>query len=245
MHWECFYVNPKRVRAGDLVFEQDEAHHLFRVLRKKKGDVVWAVDGEGGAYEVKLVSVSGTRAIGKIIKTRRRFREPVAEVTLAQGVLKGDRFDWLVEKTTEIGIRKIIPMLTETSETVAGPQKLARWKRVALAALKQSGRSILPEITPAKNLKQVLALGATCHYRFIAHSGPGSSPMRIARENHPLTTSRAFIIVGPEGGFTEKEIQQARDNGFKVITLGPRRLRAETSGILLTALVLSQMGELE
>lgn len=245
MHWESFYVNPKDVQGNELLFKEEEVHHLSRTLRKKKGDLVWAVDGEGTAYEVKILYIAKNEARGKIVKTRRRIGEPVAEVSLAQGILKGEKFDWLVEKATEIGVRRIIPLVCETSVTVAGPQKLARWKRVALAAMKQSGRSVLPEITPAKELKQVLSLGANCHYRLVAHTGPESIPFNISRDSRPLVTPKALLIVGPEGGFTEEEIDQAKENGFQPITLGPRRLRGETSGIVLLTLLLSKLGELE
>lgn len=245
MHLESFYVSPNDVHSDELILRDEEVHHLSRVLRKKKGDIVWVVDGEGKAYEVQILYISRNEAHGKIVKTRRRIREPVAAVTLAQGVLKGERFDWLVEKVTEIGVKKIIPFFSETSETTAGPQKLTRWKRLALAAMKQSGRSILPEITPVKKYTQVLALGTVCPHRFIAHSGSGSTPLTISRDSRSIMTQKAFIIAGPEGGFTEDEIEQAKEQSFQPVTLGPRRLRAETAGIVLSTLVLSQLGEME
>jgi 16S rRNA (uracil1498-N3)-methyltransferase len=245
MHWESFYVNPEDVHGDELIISGEEHHHLSRVLRKKKGDLVWAVDGEGSAYKVKILYSAKNEARGKIVQTRRRIGEPVAEVSLAQGVLKGEKFDWLVEKTTELGIAKIIPFLSENSSTLAGPQKIARWKRVALAAMKQSGRSILPEITPAKSFNQVLAMGSNCHHRFIAHPGPGSLPLNIPKDTRPIVTPKALLIVGPEGGFTPEEIQKAKEHSFPSITLGSRRLRAETAGIVLSALLLSQLGELE
>lgn len=245
MHWESFYVNPNDIRGDELFFSQEETHHLAHVLRKKKGDRVWAVDGEGTAYEVQILHVAKNEARAKILKTRRRIGEPVAEITLAQGILKGEKFDWLVEKATEIGARRIIPVTTATSTTVAGPQKRTRWQRVALAAMKQSGRSVLPEITPAKTLDQVLAMGPACRHRFVAHTGPESARLRIQSDTQHVSAPKILLIVGPEGGFTQEEIQRAGEHGFQFITLGPRRLRAETAGIVLLTRVLSQLGELE
>ena len=164
MHWQSFYVKPDMVFGNELIFSEDEAHHLSRVIRKKKGDVVWAVDGEGTAYEVEILYIEKNQVRARILRTRRRIGEPVAEVTLAQGILKGEKFDWLVEKAVEIGVRKIIPLISEYSIAVAGPQKIARWKRIALSAMKQSGRSILPEISLAQPLKRVLAMGSDCRY---------------------------------------------------------------------------------
>ena len=245
MHLESFYANSKNISGSELTFPDDEVRHLYKVLRKKKGDLVWVVDGLGTAYEVEIQYIGRNGAWGKILTTRRLMREPVTEITLAQGILKGERFDWLVEKTCEIGVRKIIPMTCETSVTSAGPQKLARWQRVAMAAMKQSGRCILPQITQPKTISQVLAMGTDCQYRFIAHTGLENKPLRIPDQKRPLVTPKIICVVGPEGGFIEEEIEEAIDQGFQPISLGSRRLRAETAGIVLLTLLLSQLGEIE
>ncbi len=245
MHWESFYVEPQNVHGKELTISGDEAHHLARVLRKQKGDSVWAVDGQGTAYEVQIMHITRNDAQAKILQTRRRIGEPVAEISLAQGILKGERFDWLVEKATEIGVRRIIPLMTENAETVAGPQKLSRWKRVTMAAMKQSGRSVLPEITPMKSFQDILSMGTDCHCRLIAHSGVGSKALAVPELTSPKFKPKALILVGPEGGFTESEVEQSRDHGFQPISLGSRRLRGETAGIVVLSLVLSQWGELE
>jgi len=243
MHWESYYVSPQDVFGDVLVFREEEAHHLSRVKRKKRGDIVWAVDGEGRAYEVELFNFSQDAIRGKILKTRMRIGEPVAEVTLAQGLLKGERFDWLVEKATEIGVRRIVPVISETSDTAGGAQKVARWKRVARSAMKQSGRSVLPEIAPATPFDRLLTMGTGNHYRFIAHSGPDSVSVHIPKHARLTGTPKVICVIGPEGGFTDQEIVQSKEQRFQPVTLGPRRLRAETAGLVLTTLVLSQLGE--
>ncbi|MBN2031209.1 16S rRNA (uracil(1498)-N(3))-methyltransferase [bacterium] len=245
MHREHFYVNPRDVRGSELILSEEETHHLLRVLRKKKGDIVWVVDGEGTGYEVKILHIETNGARGKILTTRRRIGEPVAEIHLAQGVLKGERFDWLVEKATEIGIRKIIPFTSENAVTVAGPQKVARWKRIAMAAMKQSGRSVLPEIASTMTFHQVVSLGSNCSCRLIAHIGPESVSVKSIESKHHISTQRALLVVGPEGGFSKEEMTRAVEHGFRPVTLGPRRLRAETAGIVFSTLVLSKLGELE
>ena len=245
MHHEHFYVDPKNVRHGEIELSEEETHHLSRVLRKKKGDVIWSVDGRGTAYEAEILYITKTSTRAKILRTRRRVGESIADVTLAQGILKGEKFDWLVEKATELGVRKFIPFTSHYSSTVAGPQKLTRWKRVASAAMKQSKRSILPEINPVKTLEQVLGMGAGCHHRLLAYAGPESTPLNIKKRPGPVVTPKAILVVGPEGGFTEDEIRCALDHSFELITLGPRRLRSETAGIVLSALLLYQLGELE
>ncbi|MCJ7811809.1 16S rRNA (uracil(1498)-N(3))-methyltransferase [bacterium] len=245
MHWESYYVNPQDVHGNELILSEEETNHLTRVLRKKKEDMIWVVDGEGTAYQVTILQIVQNRAHGKIIRTRRRTGESVAEISLAQGILKGERFDWLIEKVTEIGVRKIIPFTSENSVTIAGPQKIARWKRIALASMKQSGRSILPEITSPKTFGQIMDLGSGCHYRLIAHSSPKSLSIDSIEKRNQASAWKVLLVVGSEGGFTKEEMKQALDYGFRAVTLGPRRLRAETAGIVFSSLVLSKLGELE
>ncbi len=245
MHRTNFFVDPKNVCGNELVLSEEETHHLSRVLRKKKGDIVWVVDGEGTGYEVEISRIETNGARCKILKTRRRIGEPVSEIHLAQSILKGERFDWLVEKVTEIGIRRIIPFTCENAVTVGGPQKIVRWRRIAMAAMKQSGRSILPEITSAMTFNQVVSLGSNCNYRFIAHVGPESVSVGTIESEHPITMQKAMLVVGPEGGFSKEEIGKAVEYGFQPVTLGPRRFRAETAGIVLSTLILSKLGELE
>jgi 16S rRNA (uracil1498-N3)-methyltransferase len=246
MHWESFYVRSEHIRGSQLRLVDEEVHHLTRVMRKQKGDLIWAVDGLGTAYQVCIDSVSRNEILGHIVKTRRRIREPIAELTLAQGILKGDRFDFLVEKVTEIGVRRIIPVTSARSDVVAGPQKITRWKRVAMAAMKQSGRCLLPEISEAVSLDRVLTMGSNYHKRIIAHPGKGSHSVSLTpKSKGSLATQKILMVVGPAGGFSDEEIGMANENGFHSVSLGPRRLRSETSGIVLCTIVLSQLGELE
>lgn len=242
-HDENYFVDPKQVSKEALTLTDREVHHLSRVKRHKQGDVIWAVDGLGAAYEVELIQITKSRAEGRILQTRRRLGEPLVEITLAQAMIKGDRFDWLVEKCVEIGVRRIVPFMSEKTIVRAGAGKINRWKRVALAALKQCGRSVLPEITEPKTFKQVCSLGADCRHRFVAHPGPDSRPVEPGEPN-PQRIPKAVGLVGPEGGFTDSEAAMAVENGYAPVSLGNRRLRAETAGIVLTTVMLSQWGEL-
>ena len=245
MHWESFYVHPNDVCGDEIRFREEETKHLGQVMRKKTYQRIWAVDGQGKAYEVQLIQVGKKEATGKIIQTRRRFGEPMTEVTLAQSILKGDHFDDLVEKTTEIGVRRIIPMITNNTIPSASPQKLARWRRIAVAAMKQSGRSVLPEITDPAYFQQILETKAQYQHCWIAHSGNTSTAPRFAENSVNDRIKSVLLLVGPEGGFSDAEIESAKQRNIRQITLGPRRLRAETAGIVLTARVLSELGDLE
>lgn len=245
MHWESYYVPSNQIHSDTIVFPENEAHHLSRVRRKKRGDTVWVVDGEGTAYEVSLLHITEHSARGKILRKRRRIGESVSSITLAQAVLKGSRFDWIVEKATEIGVERIIPFTSTFTQTDVGPQRVSRWRRIAVSGMKQSGRSVLPEIVSPMELAKVLSMGVHCSLRMIAHQDPESHPLRIKKTDRSNTTSRVLLVVGPEGGFSEEEIETAVSQSFVPVSLGPRRLRSETAGILLCSVIMFQLGELD
>jgi len=245
MHWESFFTEPKNISDKELIISGNEAHHLSRVMRRNKGDIIWVVDGQGGVYEAEIIEKEKKRVRCEILSKRRRIGEPVVSLTLAQAVLKGERFELLIQKAVEIGVGRIIPMISERTIVKPGKNKKARWTNIARSAMKQCGRSILPEITEPIPLKKVLSQGINCSYRFIAHAHKNSKSLQhYFTESADLSHKKVLIVVGPEGGFTEEEVTMAEDQGFITISLGPRRLRAETAGIVLTALVLFQLGEL-
>lgn len=244
MSAENFYVKPGDVSTEHLSFPPEEAAHIRRVLRKKKGDIVHAVDGTGNVFEAELLTVSAETVEARILSKRRRVGEPSATVTLAQAVIKGDRFDWVVEKAAELGVARLIPVTSRYTQLGGNAKKTARWQRIALAAMKQCGRSILPEITETKNFSRTVSLGADFDLRLIAHAGPGSRPVPELIPDNYRGVPRIFLLVGPEGGFSPEEIEEARGQGFWPVSLGPRRLRSETAAVTLTVQVMTCLQEL-
>lgn len=243
MHWESFYVIKEDINGDELLIRGDEHRHLSRTLRKRRGDIIWAVDGEGGAYQTELIDFSKTVVRGKILKRRRRVGEPAAEVILFQAVLKGDRMDWLVEKATELGVHTIVPVLSERTKAAAGENRCRRWERLALAAMKQCGRSFRPVIAEPMAFEHAVVWGGEWTARLLAEAGPES---REFTEDLVKTATwpRIGLWVGPEGGFSETEVKLALDSGLYSITLGRRRLRAETAGLTLLTQTMDRLGEL-
>jgi 16S rRNA (uracil1498-N3)-methyltransferase len=239
-HWESHYVPPERIIRDEVDFPPEEVRHLVFVLRKKKGDRVWAVDGLGGAYEVELILVSKKEAKGRILRTERNVGESRMDVTLAAGVLKGERFDWLVEKATELGVRTLVPFLSRGTAVRPNPQRIRRWRHIALAAMKQSGRSVLPEIKDFHQLEGVVRISAGFDFRIMAHPGPGSTDLSDVFKKLTGLPKSVLLLVGPEGGFVSDEVCLLEGSGFVRVSLGPRRLRAETAGVVLTAQVMGE-----
>jgi 16S rRNA (uracil1498-N3)-methyltransferase len=258
-----FYVNPENVGRDTLRIVGEEAKHILTVLRYQKGETIEAVDGCGVKYKVMIQDLGKDYVEGKILLKTRKENEPITHLTLAQAVCKGARMNFLVEKATEIGVSCIIPILTEKSLVKAEeiPEeddtfsfavkgKKERWRRLAVASLKQSLRSILPEIKNPVKFEEFLPQIKTFDLSLIASLEKGAKSLREFDElksqlRNPKDYLRhVLVMVGPEAGFTEEELSQARESGAIPITLGSRRLRTETAGIVLSSLLLYELEDL-
>ncbi|MDZ7266595.1 MAG: 16S rRNA (uracil(1498)-N(3))-methyltransferase [candidate division KSB1 bacterium] len=238
-----FFYAPAEHFAGEFVtLTGDEHHHLSRVLHHKAGDRVTVVDGAGNAAVDGEIVFSDRAATRIKIHTRaQNLGEPAVHLTLAQAVPKGARFDWLVEKGTEIGVSAFIPLLSHYSEVNPGPGKSGRWRRLALAAMKQSCRSVWPAVSEPVRF---IALMQACHdfdLALLAHPTAIDISAKLGGQALPR---RVLLLVGPEGGFSEEEVTLAQQAGCKLLSLGPRRLRAETAGLVAAAKVLAAYGQL-
>lgn len=246
---EHFYVEPDDVNADSLVLRGGEFRHAVKVLRKKKGSVFAAVDGCGNCYKCKVKSVSTGQLCAQIISTKRGVGEPKTHLTLAQCVIKGNRFDWVVEKGTEIGISAFIPVLCERSVAKA-EHKEKRWQRIALAAMKQCGRSILPKVFAPQSFLETMSTLSACNLKIIADENSNTSLQSLKSNMEKLQSdtlngnSGVAFLIGPEGGFGALEVTEAIKHGFTPVSFGPRRLRSETAGLVAATLILGSFGEL-
>jgi 16S rRNA (uracil1498-N3)-methyltransferase len=211
------------------VLDGDEAHHLSRVLRAGEGTAVELFDGRGRAVSAVVRAVSKTRvelAVGAPLPDR----AAAIDLTLAVAPPKGDRFDWLVEKTTEMGVARLVLIGTERSEVEPRDAKLDRLRRRIIEASKQCGRARLMELTGPVALVEFLRSDHGNAVRMIAHPS-GSACCRPDGRN-------AAVAIGPEGGFSDREIDEATRLGWSPIGLGPTVLRVETAALAASSLVL-------
>jgi 16S rRNA (uracil1498-N3)-methyltransferase len=225
---DYFYTPPSLIKGRSLSVQGEELHHLSKVLRKKVGEAIIVVDGEERAYKAVLESVSRSSAECKILQAFHRLNEPDIEVKLAFALLKNpSRVDFLVEKCTELGVREFIPMRTE--RTIVSKVHAERLQKIALSAMKQCGRSFLSPIHSLMSFLDALTYLKDCEGRFIMHER--ASQGSAAQQKTNARWRSVGVLVGPEGGFTEEEVQAARSAGFVPFSLGPRRLRSETAAI--------------
>ena len=249
---EFFYCPPQSISKEIIKIAGEEAYHIAKVLRHKVGDRITAVDGLGMEYDVRITLSSPALVQGKIEKKKRKPREPLTQVTLAQAIPKGVRMEFCVEKATEIGVNRIIPIVTRRSVVFPDEEgeKIERLRRIALQAMKQAGRAILPEIEGTRFFDEIFEAIPDYDLSLIACEKEKKMGMKeIVKENlkspiSNLKSHKALLFVGPEGGFTDEEVTLAIKKGAHPISLGARRLRSETAGVVLTSLLLYELGDL-
>ena len=219
-----------------MVLPDDEAAHAVRVLRKRPGDEIVVVDGEGGWYRVRLDHAERNTAAGMILETRREVGEPAYELSIGLALLKHrGRYETFLEKAVELGVREVIPLQTHRTEVARFNRQRAG--KVVVAAMKQSGRSRLARMTEPQPLAHILQ-NTDVDLAFIAHeqTAPAHSlSQALARQP---SARRIRILIGPEGGFTEDEMAEAQQAGYRPVSLGPRRLRAETAALVAASTVM-------
>jgi len=231
---EYFYAPPGAVTPPTLTIGGDEFSHLTHVMRMREGDALRAVDGAGHAYDAVITSIGHREALCRITASHERLHEPARTLTLGAGLLKNpSRFDYLVEKSVELGVSRIVPLLTE--RTIPRQGKKERWQKLCIAAMKQSGRCVLPRVEEPVSLERFLA-ACSEPLKFIPHQDV-TEPLPADASGG---TGAVALCIGPEGGFSDAEIDAARAAGFLPVSLGTRRLRAETAAVVACALLLQR-----
>ncbi len=218
------------------------AHHALRVLRLKAGETVVLFNGQGGEYPAVL-EVDGKAGYATLGDFNPREAELAGRITLVQGLPSGDKMDWVVEKAVELGAARVSPIAAQRSVLqLSGPRldkRVAHWQRIAQSAGEQCGRNRLMAVDAPQTLADWLAQPAD-GLRLLCHPEAGddlAGKLRSTPDLHALT-----LLVGPEGGWSDKELELARQAGVQAVRFGPRVLRTETAGLALLAAVGALMG---
>ncbi len=241
-----FLVDPADVGGGRAIVRGPEHHHLSRVLRLRAGDDVSVFDGRGRGYQGRVEIVHRGHAVVALGEAEDPRSEPPVAVTLLPALLHGERMDWVVEKGTEAGVSRIVPVLSERS--VVRPKsgrwgRLDRWRRIALSAAKQSGRLVVPRVDEPVPYEQAVAMpaspveaapGRSARLRILLHAG--GAPLFEAAGG--VVAGAADLLVGPEGGWTGEEVDRAVAAGWIHAGLGSRTLRADTAAVVGVSLLL-------
>jgi 16S rRNA (uracil1498-N3)-methyltransferase len=245
-----FFV-PRDAFSGDEVHLEGElAHRISRVLRLQPGDAVVLLDGGDLEYEIRLEKVGPRSVTGTVVGRRPGQPERSVRLVLYQSLVKGERFDWVLEKGTELGVAAFAPLVSRRNVRQPMPERSGRperWRRVVREAAEQCGRSVLPDLLPAQSLAK--ALSGAADLRLLPWEDEEALGLATAlRDGRPTLEAverpTVAVFIGPEGGFTVEEVALAREAGAQVVSLGRHILRSETAGIVAVAAVLYEMGEL-
>ena len=235
---------------GDIAeISGSEAHHLKDVLRKKVGDAVFLFDGKGNECKAEIERIGELEIRLKVVSKEQKDIEPKIKINLFQSIPKLKKFDFIVEKSTELGVSKIIPIISERTIpelSLRAKAKQSRWQKIAMSASKQCGRTVVPEICSVTNFQD--AVKSVC-----ISENPSKSISLIPWECEQKNTLKKILsilnsqfsilnlFIGPEGGFSNAEIERACKCGVIPVTLGKRILRTETAPIVVIANILYEL----
>jgi 16S rRNA (uracil1498-N3)-methyltransferase len=217
-----------------------EAHHLAHVMRAKPGATVTLFDGSGAEFPARVATVGRSEIELEVLSREAVDRELPVKITLGVALPKGDRQRWLVEKATELGVARLVPLETERAVDRISSSALERLRRAVIEASKQCGRNRLMQIEAAMKLAQYVEECPGASLRLIAHPVAGEEAM-VPRFT-VATPREVDLAIGPEGGFTNAEVEHAQSLGWQRVSLGSRILRVETAAVALVAAIAVREG---
>jgi len=241
-----FILTPEQINARPVLLCGSDAHHCH-TLRLQVNDQVYIADGRQKEYVARIVRFLKHAVELELLEPTGRDPESFLPITLYQGFVRGSKLDLVIQKTTELGIRRLVPVISTYSQMKSKPERegrLERWREIARQAVRQSGRIQLPEIALPCTFVQSLSQISKSTVGIILSENPTANKSwknQLARISSPQTVA---IWVGPEGGFTAEEIAMARERGIHSVNLGPRILRSETAGIVAVSLAQFIWGDL-
>jgi 16S rRNA (uracil1498-N3)-methyltransferase len=264
------YLPISHIKDNRISITDEKAHHLTSVLRCRKGDELIVFDGKGNCFRTTILKADRREVIADVIKIFPCDTESHINITLVQGILKGEKMDIIIQKTTELGVNEIIPVVTERSQ-LRETRKLTRWRKIAEEGSRQSGRSVVPVIREPVEFKKYFANHDPKYkfHGFVFFEEDGMKLLEAVEkirmqdtgykihdtkksnlsQNHAScimyhVSSQFYLFIGPEGGFTKEEITLTTERGLHVISLGKRILRAETAAISAMTLIQYLLGDM-
>lgn len=241
-----FFIEERNITGNKAEIVGDEEKHIRKVLRLGIGDTLVLFDGAGWEYHAMI---KGRNAKGFTVDILKKFlphRESPLEIILGQGLPRLPKMDFIVQKATELGVSEILSFNSHRSIPKLSEEKLykkvQRWRKIALEATKQCGRNIIPRIETPVSFAEMLAKDLKDGLKLILWEEATVRLKKVFDMNQDRT--KFFVLVGPEGGFTHKETQEAEEAGFNVVSLGNRILRSETAGISILSVIQHRFGDL-
>ncbi|MCX5717843.1 MAG: 16S rRNA (uracil(1498)-N(3))-methyltransferase [Nitrospirae bacterium] len=250
-------LKKEEIKGNRITISGEKARYLISVLRCSAGDELQVFDGEGSFYKSKVAGLENKKVIIDLLERISLNAESPLNLTLVQGILKGEKMDMVIQKATELGVKEIIPAVTERSQ-IRHTRKVYRWRKIAEEASRQSGRTMIPVVHEPIEFNSLFAVHYSLPLSGFIFWEDGGLPLKEAIEkmqdarenlsNHPeaciMNPASLYLLIGPEGGFSEEEVNLTVSKELIAVSLGKRILRAETAAISAVALIQFLLGDI-
>jgi 16S rRNA (uracil1498-N3)-methyltransferase len=241
-----FFIPSEQLHCSDPFLEGAEARHILQVLRKRIGDQVLLFDNSNQEFLARIASLTGNQVHFEILDRQTVLRESPLQVTLALPIIRPQPFEWILQKGTELGAVAFRPFYSAHSrrlfENAGLESRMNRWQRILVESAKQCERNVLPKLFPAVPFAGLLQESPQA-LRILPYEEEDSRTLN-ALELPPSFSGAVLALIGPEGGFQKKEVEQAQEKGFVPVSLGPRTLRSETAALALLCLLQFLWGDM-
>ncbi|MEH7378091.1 16S rRNA (uracil(1498)-N(3))-methyltransferase [Neobacillus drentensis] len=238
------YFVKQRANGERFLIDEEDRHHIVKVMRMQVGDQIICVDPAGKQAVCALAKITDTSVVADVVQWKDEVSELPISITIASGLPKGDKLEWIIQKGTELGAHQFLPFSAARSvvkwDEKKAAKKIDRWQKIAKEAAEQSHRAFLPEVSSAISFKELLSKSKEYEYKLVAfeeESRNGETSVFASSLNKMSKGDSLLLVFGPEGGLSDAEVQQLKNNDFTVCGLGPRILRTETAPLYALAAI--------
>ena len=241
-----FFIEPDAIRDNHIIIAGSLGHHLVDSLRVQKGEQLWFAEPGGPRYHAQVTRVERRQLTASIISQFHPPLPPGPHITLGIALIKNEHLEWAIQKATELGVARFMPLVTH--RVVVRPRaqraanRIARWQSIAREAAQQSMRWDIPEVTPPEPFENWCARQRQAECRLLLWENPQGSVLGETLRDRPKPKTVA-LAIGPEGGYDKDEVKLAQDQGFEVVSLGPRILRTESAAIAALTILQYEWGD--
>jgi 16S rRNA (uracil1498-N3)-methyltransferase len=242
-----FFVPKESICENTVAISGEDVKHILKVLRLHEGAIISINNCEGQEYIGEIISTDKKEVLVSIREEVSLNNESPIDVYLFQGLPKSSKMDLIAQKATELGVKEITPVITErvvVKNEIGEYKKLDRWQRIALEACKQSKRSLIPTINAPIEFEELLKLLKNMDLIVVPYENQEGYGIKNVIQSLHIEVKKVGIVIGPEGGFEEAEIEKLKELGAHIVTLGPRILRTETAGFVCASLIMYEIGDL-
>jgi 16S rRNA (uracil1498-N3)-methyltransferase len=243
-----FFVEPENIQGDNIFIYGEDVNHITKVLRLGPNNIIIVCDGNGKDYKVSIQEINKKEIKTKVLESSYSLSESPIRVALYQGIPKAGKMEYIIQKTTELGIDRIVPVTTRRTvvkieDKKSEQKKVQRWQKVAYEAAKQSNRGRVPHVAYPISYEEALKQLSLMDINLMPYEKEKTNHLKNVLKAD-MKAQSIGILIGPEGGFSDEEVQMSKDENLNIVTLGPRILRTETAGAAVLAILMYELGDM-